>query len=130
QTGKLHSEFRLEIQLRKFRLCTLPDGRVNHCGVFTRSEILSRRAEQRYKITGIYEAGLDNSPNIIDETEHPDYRRWHNAASFSLVIERHVAGNNGRVECLASCRHAVNNLREGPHHFRAFRRSEVQAVRD
>src|SRR6267154_6842338 len=99
---------------------------MDHSGVFAYREIIASGAEQRNKITRVFEAGLDDPLYIFDQTEHSYHWSRQDAAAFRLVVKRDVARHDRCIESPASFSNAVDDFRERPHHFRSFGRSKVQ----
>ena len=122
----MHSALGIEIQLRNLSggnptvkegvvswNCTLPNGWVSafdYGGVLADGKIFASYAKQRDEVAGILEAGLQNSLHIIDYAQHADDWSRQHASPFRLVVERDVAGDHGRVECLAGFSDAVDHF--------------------
>ena len=64
----------------------------------------------------------------IDEPDHADHRRGVDVAATGLVVEADVATDDGDVERPGRFGHAVDRLRELPHHLGVLRVAEVEAV--
>ena len=64
----------------------------------------------------------------VDQTEHADDGRRVDVAAAALVVEAHVTAHHGQVERPTRLRHAVDRLRELPHHLRVLGVAEVEAV--
>ena len=128
QASGLHREFasRSSTGTRSVRPRHASDDR----GVFAHRKIVACHAQQRDHVAFLLEAGLNHAPHVFDQSDHADHRRRQNSAAFGFVVKRDVAGNDRRVKGATGFGHSVDDFRKRPHHFRPFRRSEIQTIRD
>ena len=65
---------------------------------------------------------------LVDQADDADHRRGVDVAPARLVVEAHVAADDGDAERAARVAHAVDDLGELPHHLGMLRVAEVEAV--
>src|ERR1044071_294585 len=93
-------------------------------------KIVVGSSKERDYVTRLLEAVRHDTAHIFDKSDHADDGCGQNAAPFRFVIERDIAGDDRSIEGPACFTHAVYHLRERPHDFGAFGRSEVEAIGD
>ena len=65
---------------------------------------------------------------VVDQTDDADHRRGVDVTPARLVVEAHVATDDGDPERAARVGHAVDDLGELPHHLGVLGVAEVEAV--
>ena len=94
------------------------------------AEPARRFADQQDRLACALEGERGRLGEIVDEPDAADRRRRQNRAAVGLVVERHVAGHDWKVENLAGFRDAADAADELAHDLRPLRIAEIEIVGD
>ena len=125
--GLLHRAFAREIEGRRHA----QELSVHGVQVLAAAEVtLSEPADEADTIACRGESAARVLCAVVHQAHHPDHRRREDRLPLGLVVERHVAGDDGRLQGAAGIGDAEARLFELPHDLRALGIAEVQAVGD
>ena len=86
--------------------------------------------DQHQCVALIAQADLRDARNIGDQAQPANRRGGGNGRPVGLVVKRHIARDDGKIQRLAGLAHALDGSNKLAHDFRALRVAEIKAVGD